>query len=498
MKFTKNTGAAVSISIISLIIFNAVAFLTPFLHTVTFWLGYCFATMSIVVLLISSLVLFGKNDSNTKFLSVPQFNVALIYFILQIALSFAEMTNSFLTYKIAVIINCVLIAVFLIAFLLVGIGKSAVESRDSYTNNKRFYIKNIQTELELIESTDSEVTKALNDLKESVRFSDPMSHSQLAAIENKIENKVCQLKEQINIKSEALCLCSEIQLLLKERNQKTKLLKNIPDKYAEKDNTSGAKVVGGSLALCVLVLGIILTVIFIIVPTQIYNGAVDDLNAEKYEIAIAEFESIKGFKDSEQQIESAKTEINTNLYSNAETEYKNGNYVVALDIYKKLGDFENSKERIEQINNMLATGKEIYFGSYNGNSVAWIILEQKDDKMFLLAKELVIQMPISNQIEKVDWKDSTLNEWLNHDFLAEFTDEQMNKIDKKNGVFLLSQKDFEEYKKDTDFSATSDWWLSTKSDDGFMYAEKNGSINENGDMAIRAKGIRPAMWISID
>lgn len=277
MTFTKNTGAAVSISIISLIIFNAVAFLTPFLHTVTFWLGYCFATMSIVVLLISSLVLFGKNDSNTKFLSVPQFNVALIYFILQIALSFAEMTNSFLTYKIAIIINCVLIAVFLIAFLLVGIGKSAVESRDSYTNSK-----------------------------------------------------------------------------------------------------------------------------------------------------------------------------------------------------------------------------EIYFGSYNGNSVAWIILEQKDDKMFLLAKEPVIQMPISNQIEKVNWKDSTLNEWLNHDFLAEFTDEQMNKIDKKNGAFLLSQKDFEKYKKDTDFSATTDWWLSTKSDDGFMYIEKNGSINENGDMAIRAKGIRPAMWISVD
>lgn len=498
MKFTKNTGAAVSISIISLIIFNAVAFLTPFLHTVTFWLGYCFATMSIVVLLISSLVLFGKNDSNTKFLSVPQFNVALIYFILQIALSFAEMTNSFLTYKIAVIINCVLIAVFLIAFLLVGIGKSAVESRDSYTNSKRFYIKNIQTELELIETTDSEVTKALNDLKESVRFSDPMSHSQLDAIENEIENKVRQLKEQINIKSDALGLCSEIQLLLKERNQKTKLLKNVPDKYAEKDNTSGAKVVGGSLAICVLVLGIILTVVFIIAPTRIYNEAVDDLNAEKYEIAIAEFESIKGFKDSEQQIESAKTTINTNLYADAENEYKNGNYVTALEIYKKLGEFENSKEKIEQINNMLATGKEIYFGSYNGNSVAWIILEQKDDKMFLLAKEPVIQMPISNQVEKVNWKDSTLNEWLNHDFLAEFTDEQMNKIDKKNGVFLLSQKDFEKYKKDTDFSATSDWWLSTKSDEGFMYAEKIGSINENGDMAIRAKGVRPAMWISID
>ncbi len=150
MKFTKNTGASVSISIISLIIFNAVTFLAPFLHTVTFWLGYCFATMSIVVLLISSLVFFGKSDPNAKFLSIPQFNVALIYFILQIALSFAEMTNSFLTYKIAIIINCVLIAVFLIAFLLVGIGKSAVESRDSYTNSKRFYIKNIQTELELI------------------------------------------------------------------------------------------------------------------------------------------------------------------------------------------------------------------------------------------------------------------------------------------------------------------------------------------------------------
>lgn len=497
MKFTKNTGATVSISIISLIIFNVVAFIFPFLHTVTFWLGYCFATMSIVILLLSSLALLGKSDSNTKFLSVPQFDVALLYFVLQIVLSFVEMTNSFLTYKIAIIINCALVAVFLIAFLLVGIGKSAVESRDSYTNNKRFYIKNIQVELELLETTDFEIAKALNDLKENVRFSDPMSHSQLAAIENKIENKVFQLKEQINVKSEALLLCNEIQFLLKERNQKTKLLKNVPDNHAENDTTSGTKVVGGSLAICTLVLGIVLTVVFIIVPTKIYNEAVADLNAEKYEIAIAEFESIKGFKDSDQQIESAKTAINTNLYADAENEYKNGNYVVALDIYKKLGDFENSKTRIEQINNMLASGKEIYFGSYKGNSVAWIILEQEDDSMLLLAKEPIIQMPISNQLEKVDWKDSTLNEWLNNDFTTEFTEEQKAKIEKKNGVFLLSQKDFEKY-EDTDFTTKSDWWLSTKSDEGFMYVEKSGSLNENGDMAIRAKGIRPAILISID
>ena len=498
MKFTKNTGAAVSISVISLIIFNVAAFLIPFLHTVTFWLGYCFATMSIIVLLISSLVLFGNSDSNSKFLSIPQFNVTLIYFMLQIALSFAEMTNSFLTYKNAIIINCALIAVFLIAFLLVGIGKSIVESRDSYTNSKRFYIKNIQVELELIETTDSEVSKALNDLKESVRFSDPMSHSQLAAIENKIENKIRQLKEQINVKSEALRLCNEIQLLLNERKQKTKLLKNVPDKYTENDNTVGVKVFSGSLAICVLVFSILLTVVFIIVPTNIYNEAVADLKAEKYEDAIVEFESIKGYKDSEQQIEYAKNAINTKIYAVAEKEYKNGNYLTALEIYKKLGDFENSKERIEQINNMFAKGKEVYFGSYNGNSIAWIILEQNENNMLLITKEPIIQMPISNQIEKIDWKDSTLYKWLNTDFLTEFSEEQADKIDKKYGVFLLNQKDFEKYKDDTDFSSTSDWWLSTKSDDGFMYVEKSGSINENGDMVIRAKGIRPAIWISID
>ncbi len=315
MKFTKNTGAVVSISAISLIIFNVVAFLFPFLHTVTFWLGYCFATMSMIILFISSISLFGKSDSNAKFLSVPQFNVALLYFVLQIVLSVIEMANTFLTYKIAIIINCILIAVFLIIFLLVGIGKSAVESRDSYTNNKRFYIKNIQVELELIETTDSEVTKALNDLKESVRFSDPMSHSQLSAIESKIENKVYQLKEQVNIKSDALSLCNEIQLLLKVRNQKTKLLKNVPDNHAETNNTNGTKVVGGSLAICILVLGIILSIVFI-------NEAVSDLKAEKYEIAIAEFESIKGFKDSEQQIETANATIKMNSYTEAENEYQ--------------------------------------------------------------------------------------------------------------------------------------------------------------------------------
>lgn len=88
---------------------------------------------------------------------------------------------------------------------------------------KVFYIRQLQVEVELLASkeTDPAVRTELNRLAEMIRYSDPMSHEQLAGLEEKISAKVAELKTAANRPE----LITELISLLEERNLKCKILK---------------------------------------------------------------------------------------------------------------------------------------------------------------------------------------------------------------------------------------------------------------------------------
>ena len=65
-------------------------------------------------------------------------------------------------------------------------------------------------------------------------------------------------------------------------------------------------------------------------------------------------------------------------------------------------------------------------------------------------------------------------------------------------VFLLNQASVEELISDNvDLSAGTDWWIAEKSDTGFMYVTAAGELNTEGDLVVRDKGVRPAIWLSL-
>ena len=66
-----------------------------------------------------------------------------------------------------------------------------------------------------------EVHARLKDLIKLIRSSDPMSHEMLAELESRISEKVDTLKGATN----KLEIIREIELLIIERNKKTKILK---------------------------------------------------------------------------------------------------------------------------------------------------------------------------------------------------------------------------------------------------------------------------------
>ena len=65
-------------------------------------------------------------------------------------------------------------------------------------------------------------------------------------------------------------------------------------------------------------------------------------------------------------------------------------------------------------------------------------------------------------------------------------------------MFLLSDDDVERIKKNgVDLKSDSEWWIRTESSIGFKYVSESGDVTDSGDIHLRDKGVRPAIWINL-
>lgn len=229
MNNSKSKSLYVAAALIILVVFNLVAFLLPFNREGLFWAGYGFTMAAILLAAYVSFYVLKREDMKSKFYGFPIILVAWIYLIVQLAVGIAEMALSFIPAEYGIVVNAVLLGACLIGLISVKLGEAEIRQLDGKVKEKVFYIKSLQADVEALVgmAADETAKKALKDLAEAIRFSDPMSSLQLAAIENKIEAKVAALREAVGASDFAVAksLCDETQMLISERNRKCKLLK---------------------------------------------------------------------------------------------------------------------------------------------------------------------------------------------------------------------------------------------------------------------------------
>ena len=159
----------------------------------------------------------------SKFLGFPVLYIAIVYAIIQMA-AFAVFlfVPAFPAWS-AIVVCPVIAGVSAICMITADVGRDEIKRVEVKVQKKVFYIRELQTEVELLAAaeTDVDIKTALAQLAEKIRFSDPMSNEQLADLENKISAKVLELKTAANKKE----VIAEITLLLDERNRKCKFLK---------------------------------------------------------------------------------------------------------------------------------------------------------------------------------------------------------------------------------------------------------------------------------
>ena len=548
MGFNKKKGISAVAVLLVLSIFNAVAFLLPIEHTLTFWLGYSFATVAAVLMLVSLIFLFDSAYKEKMFFRLPLVKLAWVYFILQTGIAAWEITGFSVPYLPALITNSCLTGFFIIALLASSAAGEAIEKQDAHIAQKTLFLKNIQGIISSIKTTDEELSEKLKKLSEDFRFSDPMSHSMLGELEQQIEAKVVMLKSEIKDKEKATESIECISDLLSERNQKCRLYKNVKEKISDKDN-SGVKYVATTIGVLGAIATIALVMCCVVIPNNIYkagmslyeNGEFEEAitvfegldgfsDSEKmviacetgikdnkyeeaqklfkdkeYDAAITAFESLGNYKDSKEMIESVKQKITEDKYALAESYFNSQNYVEAIKLYIELGEYRDSKQKLEKIQNRLATDDVLYYGSYQGNPIAWQIIKTENDRMLLIAKDSVCDLPFHDEIKNVKWNESSLYSWLINDFINAFSEDQLSSIIAKSvdgvesKVFLLGEDDIEDIENKTILKSDKDWWLCTKAETetNAMFVTKNGQLTKEGEVVVRAKGVRPCIWIGL-
>lgn len=273
-----------------------------------------------------------------------------------------------------------------------------------------------------------------------------------------------------------------------------------------------------------------------VIATNKYDRAIKLLDSGDYDLAYDLLNQI----EKNDIIESSK-------YDRAVKCIDSGDYQAAYILLNGL-EYKDSVEKLQNIRQTLlakaAPGDTVYFGTYAGVNIEWLILTKKDNKLLLISeKGLAIKKYNDKFTTDVTWKNCDLRNWSEVFSTTAFsTNEQMmiqpTSLDEgtTDKVFVLSVSEFNEYfsgkesskcvptvyaKSNGALDGIDDtncwWWLRTPS--GYksriacvnnfgsieprgaeMYSDSGISLG-NGDGVIyeRYKNIcvRPAMWISL-
>lgn len=220
----KNSSKGYLILGILFVLISVIAFAVPSAKTAVFWISYVFTVIAFAAQIFIWKATLGCAESmKSKFLGFPVIHIGIVYLVVQVvALAVFLFIPALPIWSAAV--ACVAIAgVSAICMIVSDVGCSEIERVSTKAQEKTFYIKQLQVEVELLAGaeTDTATKSALTQLAEKIRYSDPMSNEQIADIEDQITEKITDLKSA----ADKVEIIKELNSLLDERNKKVKHLK---------------------------------------------------------------------------------------------------------------------------------------------------------------------------------------------------------------------------------------------------------------------------------
>ena len=364
----------------------------------------------------------------------------------------------------------------------------------------------------------------------------------------KLEREAFEKAERARRREEKQRKAQEARLLKEEKKRKK------AEEKAQK--ASGRKVrsvktfkpnfalIAAALSLAILTF---VVYVFVLEPRNKYNNALELVENKEYDEAVAVFEELGNYKDSEYQVKNT-------LYLKADDLYKQNEVVEAAKIFNTLR-FDDSEERVRKIKKDMIenakVGDSIYFGDYeqdgdteNGKEmIEWIVLDEQEGSILVISKFALDAMAFNSDSNEVYWENSSIRSWLNGRFPdnafskenpsdvlqstltnykypeQEDENEDVNELvleeyETRDRIFLLSSQELEQYYPEEDsrkceatyyaiengVSASADdmcnWWLRSPGS-GREFTEfvwnRYGTVVSSDQETEQA--VRPAMWL---
>ncbi len=228
MKFKK--VLCVLILSIIFIVYSLIAFMISPNLTSTFWWAYIFTIVAFTLFTISMIITFGSLTARkAMFCDLTTRIISIAYLIIQMILGSIFMAFSNAPTKFVFIVEVIFVAIYIITYILVLIGKNIVQDIESDTYDKVLFIRLLSDDVMAMidKTTDNEIKVELEEIKSTIDASDPVSNNALININKKISMRVSTLSSLIdtNNKEEIKFLIVDIKQMLLERNRKCKTLK---------------------------------------------------------------------------------------------------------------------------------------------------------------------------------------------------------------------------------------------------------------------------------
>ncbi len=229
----KKNAKQLMIGGIALVLFLVLTLAIPFPKTAAYWIAFVFGLIAVAAQAYVMKTAFNKGEPvKSKFYGYPIARIGVIYLAVQLAVSFLLMALGF-AFKVpvwAALVVCVLIlGVSAIGFIAADIMRDEVERQDAQLKTDVKAMRALQSKTASLAGlcADEETKKALTDLAEKFRYSDPVSSDATAALETDLTAAVDELQAAVVDSDNAAAkqLCVKIEAALAERNRLCKLNK---------------------------------------------------------------------------------------------------------------------------------------------------------------------------------------------------------------------------------------------------------------------------------
>ncbi len=224
----KNFKYYICIWLILLAIFNIAVFVSPAeagdLNKFggAFWSGYIGITVAFLGQLAVSFLAFRSKNLQKFFYKIPLIRISWVGLILTLIFGVLAMAIPNLPNWVGIIACAVVLLFTILSLLKAQNAAEIVDDIDEAVKEQTLFIKSLTVDAEVVmaKAKTEEEKMLAKKVFEAVRYSDPMSHDALAALETQINLKFTGFTSSFNAD-----VADELLILLDERNKQCKMLK---------------------------------------------------------------------------------------------------------------------------------------------------------------------------------------------------------------------------------------------------------------------------------